>query len=356
MNFCPCGKEAAEGSPLCPRCCALQVLELNPSAAPSDIRLAYHMLVKVWHPDRFQSDPSLKQAADEKLKAINSAYVFLTSNGARSAPPRRPAPPPREPSSASAPPPARSGIFSLRNGLAVFGGFSILQRLAVLAIGLGGSAIFLKVMDTTLSSDPATAHIYLDYRSALVQQIDGPRHRLWAGIENALHRFSHPSESPLAAALPSTASADDQPYKAAARSAQPSKKRIVLTKVQPIITIGLTKDEVIANAGAPTYASDGKLVFGASEVYLKDGSVVGWNIDPASRLHVKLWPTSNVDRTLRVFSVDSTKDDVLVVQGTPTLLSQDKFGYGSSEVYFRNNRVVSWKNDPASIPLRAVSR
>jgi len=41
-----------------------------------------------------------------------------------------------------------------------------------------------------------------------------------------------------------------------------------------------------------------------------------------------------------------------VVQGTPTAFSDDKYEYGGSEVYFRNDRVVNWKNDIGSIPLK----
>jgi hypothetical protein len=51
--------------------------------------------------------------------------------------------------------------------------------------------------------------------------------------------------------------------------------------------------------------------------------------------------------------VNSTKDEVLVVQGTPTEFSEDTFKYGDSVVFFSRNRVVNWKNDPGSVPLRA---
>ena len=67
----------------------------------------------------------------------------------------------------------------------------------------------------------------------------------------------------------------------------------------------------------------------------------------------KSWPASVVDPHLTSFTIGSSKDVVLKVQGTPTELSEDKFGYGRSEVYFRNNKVVSWKEDPASAPLWA---
>jgi hypothetical protein len=110
---------------------------------------------------------------------------------------------------------------------------------------------------------------------------------------------------------------------------------------------------VIALQGTPTETSDDKLVYGKSELYLKDGAVVGWRIDPnAATMRVELWPTSPVDTEPGYFAVGSTRDFVLAVQGTPTAFSQDKFEYGGSVVYFQNNRVASWKNDPASIPLR----
>jgi hypothetical protein len=68
---------------------------------------------------------------------------------------------------------------------------------------------------------------------------------------------------------------------------------------------------------------------------------------------VKLWPQASVDPDLEYFSYGSSKDTVLVVQGTPTAFTEDKFEYGGSVVYFKNGRVVSRKNDPASILLRA---
>jgi hypothetical protein len=52
----------------------------------------------------------------------------------------------------------------------------------------------------------------------------------------------------------------------------------------------------------------------------------------------------------------STKDQVLAVQGTPTLFSDNTFGYGGSEVYFQNDRVIGWKADPVSVSHRATPR
>jgi len=106
--------------------------------------------------------------------------------------------------------------------------------------------------------------------------------------------------------------------------------------------------------GPPTASSDDKLVYGKSELYLKNGCITGWKIDPfANPIRVKLWPDSAVDPTLDFFTIGSTKDDVLVVQGTPTAFSANKYEYAGSVVNFRADQVVSWKSDPGSIPLRA---
>jgi hypothetical protein len=123
-------------------------------------------------------------------------------------------------------------------------------------------------------------------------------------------------------------------------------------RLLPDVTLGLTRDEVIAAQGEPTSSTRDKLMYNESELDLKDGKVVGWKVDPRSPLRVKVWPEGPVDSSLRSFTVGSTKDEVLVVEGTPTSFSQDRFDYGRSAVYFRDGRVVAWKDGPGSVPLR----
>ena len=55
----------------------LQVLGVKAPGTKTEIKQAYHDLVKVWHPDRFMQDPVLAQKAQEKLKEINEAYHSL---------------------------------------------------------------------------------------------------------------------------------------------------------------------------------------------------------------------------------------------------------------------------------------
>ena len=80
------------------------MLDLPATASRQEIRDAYRLLVKVWHPDRFVGDPEVQRAAAEKLKAVNTAYALL-----RQAADRRPATPPvKRPASPAQRPPAVS--------------------------------------------------------------------------------------------------------------------------------------------------------------------------------------------------------------------------------------------------------
>jgi hypothetical protein len=61
---------------------AFTILGLPLSATPIQIKEAYRDLAKVWHPDRFGSDPRLRSKAEEKLKQVNEAYQALQTGRA----------------------------------------------------------------------------------------------------------------------------------------------------------------------------------------------------------------------------------------------------------------------------------
>jgi ferric-dicitrate binding protein FerR (iron transport regulator) len=79
-----------------------RLLDLEPWASDEDVKAAYRDLTKVWHPDRFANDPSIRQRAEEKLKAINEAYETIRQAGPS---PRRP-PRPETDAGKAAPDPA----------------------------------------------------------------------------------------------------------------------------------------------------------------------------------------------------------------------------------------------------------
>ena len=80
-----------------------QILGVSAEAGPEAIRQAYIDLARVWHPDRFESDPRLRRIAEERFQQISQAYSQLKSQRRASSPP--PAAPRPEPKAATTEPP-----------------------------------------------------------------------------------------------------------------------------------------------------------------------------------------------------------------------------------------------------------
>jgi TPR repeat protein len=76
-----------------------QILDASPAASLKEIRLIYRDLAQVWHPDRFQENPRLREKAEAKLKAINHAYEAIRKSHRSGELPK--------PSSSEKPPPAK---------------------------------------------------------------------------------------------------------------------------------------------------------------------------------------------------------------------------------------------------------
>ena len=55
----------------------LEILELQSAESLDEVKKAYKVLVKVWHPDRFNHDPDLRKKAEDKIQQINAAYEEL---------------------------------------------------------------------------------------------------------------------------------------------------------------------------------------------------------------------------------------------------------------------------------------
>lgn len=53
---------------------AYEILGIGADASLEAVKLAYRDLVNVWHPDRFQQNPRLKEKAEQQLQEINQAY------------------------------------------------------------------------------------------------------------------------------------------------------------------------------------------------------------------------------------------------------------------------------------------
>lgn len=80
--------------------------------------------------------------------------------------------------------------------------------------------------------------------------------------------------------------------------------------------------------------------------------MTGWDIWPGTPLKVQLLPMIPLSPVPAYFTVGSTKDEVLAVQGTPTRVTERLWEYGASRVVFTDNRVIRWEAWPTS-PLKA---
>jgi len=81
-----------------------RALGVASDASWEEVRQAYKDLVRVWHPDRFQSDPQLRERAQQKLQKINDAYCALKNSQLFKGCQPEPAPPPPPPSAGPAVP------------------------------------------------------------------------------------------------------------------------------------------------------------------------------------------------------------------------------------------------------------
>lgn len=366
MNTCSCGKIAEVDSTRCTRCAALKTLELEAGATSEEIRNSFHVLAKAWHPDRFQTDAKMRELAEEKLKALNAAFSLLAKPLPQAEPYRSEAGRSTEEAhaeSASASEASEQATTAKRLGYWGFRSRFLTAPIAILAgcgtvVALVAIAwILFKPIDSALTADPVKGKFYAEYKESLWSGIDGVKNKIRDEVRSSLGSVI----SQKADAAPPSIANDDAASAPAPTERKPGQRQVNAPhgrehRVLPFITAGLTMNEVIEVEGTPTSESDDKLVYGKSEFYFSDDSLIGWKIDPASApVRVKLWPDAMVDPSLSSFGVGSTKNDVLVVQGTPTFFSENTFGYGNSEVHFQNNRVASWKSDP-SWPLRTVAR
>lgn len=117
-------------------------------------------------------------------------------------------------------------------------------------------------------------------------------------------------------------------------------------------TVGSSKDAVLAVQGTPTQVGDYEWSYGLSTVQFRNDLVVSWTIYAVNPLHARMVPSSVDAASSSYFTLGSTKDEVLRVQGTPSQIGDYEWGYGLSTVQFRDGRVVSWTTYSVN-PLRA---
>jgi len=127
-------------------------------------------------------------------------------------------------------------------------------------------------------------------------------------------------------------------------------------KTRGFFTIGSSKDEVLGVQGTPTRFTDTHWTYGLSSVEFQSGLVRTWNVSPLNPLRAALTPQNSGEasaaRARGYFTIGSSKDEVLGVQGTPSRFTDTYWSYGLSSVTFQNDRVTNWNSSPLN-PLKA---
>ncbi len=115
-------------------------------------------------------------------------------------------------------------------------------------------------------------------------------------------------------------------------------------------TIGSTKDEVLALQGTPTTMYVNRWCYGSSLVEFYNDKVITYS-NTSHNLKVRAQP-STIVQTKGFFSIGSTKDEVLTIQGTPTTMYMNRWYYGSSLVEFYNDKVITYSNTSHNLKIR----
>ncbi len=110
-------------------------------------------------------------------------------------------------------------------------------------------------------------------------------------------------------------------------------------------SLGSGKDEVLKVQGTPTHVEGNKWSYGFSEVYFKDGVVSGFN-NFFNDLNIVMRPSSAPEAppSKNYFTLGSTRDEVLSIQGTPTVVQGNVWSYQLSEIQFLDGRVRNVNN------------
>ena len=365
MSTCMCGNPIDTIGTMCSRCGALQTLGLDMTASAAEIESTYTTLVKVWHPDRFQTDPKMKGAAEEKLKEINAAHDYLTAtprveNSTRPQPTAQKMEPaeeleeapastfiPMESSDEEEPEEVRRIMKRLNKQSQP----KTLAKVLFALTAIAGAGLVLFTLDLFLSTNSSTSRGYDQFKAEIAQDLRAKGILSSNAPESKDSNAQQAPEPNPSAAAP--AGKPDAKAESLSGSHSPAK---ATNGVKPYVTSGLTPTEVLSILGNPTSSSGEKMFYKGSEIDFKNGQVAGWKIDPkTSPIRVKLWPSAPPVPGVTTFAVGSSKSDVITVQGTPTLFSDGQFGYGKSLVFFQNDKVVGWKEDPGSVRLRVVA-
>jgi hypothetical protein len=328
-----------------------QLLGLDHSASPQQVKKAYKSFVKTWHPDRFPLGSPQQQLAEDRLKDINAAYWRIRSSWSANIFEQKPEKRSSEEPQFHERPTGEASQTEAGSCSPTFHPGQVRERILALFHALVARARY------QANKTSSTWILILLLLSLMTVLIKTDQLSLWD--EHSSQSRGHRAKAPPAVALaPWPTGAPEAPESSEASGQSQTMPTSELrengfTRSEPepasssgsFFTIGSTQREVLRIQGRPTKVHGQTWAYGLSDITFKEGRVWRYhNFDGA--LRVQMLPNVPVGKghNPKTFSLGSSRDEVLLVQGTPTQVEPNKWSYGFSEIYFKNGAVSGYNN------------
>jgi curved DNA-binding protein CbpA len=355
-----------------------RALGIAPGAEPAQIRRAYRQLVQQWHPDLFKPGSPMQTTAEDITKEINEAYEQLyrkglhkkfrpvtaapvrateasdsgrkDSQGPESEPVRQQTRPPRTakanarkpkdraPRKDPNPKPARSRRFppgfwakAALAAAAIFAAFAASPRIWKAWMALPAP--------TTVSVETDSAGTHPSSRAANSVNLPSPHPGVRAATPEP-NSTSWQIQPVDLGPLPDNIVPNNAAQFAVFSRSDPATLFKRAEALLDVFDVGDSKARVREVQGPPDDAAESVFRYGSSLVYFKNGVVRSWS-NGLPRLRIHLWPSLDLSLLDR-FSLGSSRDEVIRAQGDPMAFTPLGYYYGTSAVYFDNDRVSGW--------------
>jgi hypothetical protein len=310
-----------------------RILGLDPGSEQSEVKRAYRALAKKWHPDRHHSKPfEVRALAEERFKQINDAYGRITSD---------------QKMRIFYPEKFQTGATTKANTAEPAEQKSSadhLQKRRFAGIRSGRVAPVLVLVILLLALGYQLSSFFFDNSS----EIETPPPRIT--LENSANPDAEPRDSADSkTSLEALSELLTQVPAPSAPLLQPGES------AKSYFTIGSTSQDVLLVQGAPSRIIGQTWTYGLSEIQFKNGQVWRYNNFDGS-LKVLMEPRANkVEQAPPSYiTLGSTEDEVLLVQGTPSRVEQEKWFYGFAEVRFKDGRLREYDNYFGTLRVRLV--
>lgn len=322
---------------------AYKVLELPVGASRDAVREAYRDLLKVWHPDRHASDPPLQKRAEERLKRIVAAFEVIEQNGF-------PSPPVEDQEQ-------RGGQVRAEQAASTQAPpWEARAEQAAATAPPWGTSSQAGVPFTPGHANPSSTTNPGSSKTATRVIVGILMSVVAVGIWAYYDEQSKSSESYASSSSYSSRESYERPTYSPPVEAPSDSSTVPVQEPKPLgpppFTLGSTRAQVETAQGTPTSVDKDwgeTWWYQGAQVKFAEGRVSSWSSAPYTKLNVSLAPKDKAKAEAAIargtYTLGSTKDEVLAIQGTPNELDVtygETWWYGASTIRFSSGRVYAW--------------